>query len=362
MLNSQKYATIMKLAAPPKWGGVYPKPVLYFNKTKNKKYFILSPHCCNSRDIYKYDIQDNEYSILCSYPKEFNPNCHGQVFIPETNDLYFVCGHELVLGILNLETLKWTIKCANERDKLNINIPQVPNPHCIYIQSSTNPIHIFGTNLLNSRVPLHAELSSKSNVFIQHGIVDVEVYLSTTSVQQNVIFSNAMQKIFIFDVNWNHDIICCNIHQNQKTYEWKTFTELPCQEMGDFHVISVFNGYIIVLFEYNTPSLVEKTRVWCLDVETKHWVKLNATGIDDIYTDRYLRVIKHEHLLHVIVCREEKHWAIDLFNIIPHTLILKCKKRFDTLAYGYIRKFELNLFNNFPNDIVLLIAEFSLSV
>ena len=98
--------------SPPKLPGNHPKPIYYYDEVEKKEYLILTPHFYNKTDVYKYDIINNKYSILCSYPEGLEPNCHGTFLMPNTNKLYFYGGFRFEspkIGILDLQTLEWDV-------------------------------------------------------------------------------------------------------------------------------------------------------------------------------------------------------------------------------------------------------------
>ena len=78
----------------------YIPPPSYYNKN-GKEYLIISTHCNERRiepGIYKYNLKDNTFELLCQYSSTFKPQFHGQVFDERNSKLYLIGSNAMING------------------------------------------------------------------------------------------------------------------------------------------------------------------------------------------------------------------------------------------------------------------------
>ena len=340
---------LKQLAATPKLGGNYPKLVYYYSAQQDKEYLILTPHHMNTTCVWGYDIKENKFSILCQYPDNFGPNCHGDILIPNTNQLYFLCGHNKNVGILNLETLDWSIKNYDHDD--SINVPNdCSNPSILYIPDAEIPIHIISVECkiwtYDFRKSIFSPFKDQPPQTEWSGNCPMALYL------------NYYKKFVIFYEN-ERNALCYDMSKSTETNEWYHFCDFPPDEtMRRSHslVTTAFDGRIIILVEHQRHGKQKdrKGTFWFLDVDQKKWYKSDTTNDFDFIIPQ---MIKREHLLYVINCSTKQFYCIDLLKVIPPCLMEKCTKRIYAIINGYLSGITQR--QDIPKDIVSLISSFA---
>ena len=98
---------IISFPDPPfQWRGHSPRPVYYCDTTNNKEYFIVSPHSANDDKIWRFDIAQHKYDVVCVYPPMFQPKAHAMILIQDKHELHLfssLFGQDM-FGIFNLKT------------------------------------------------------------------------------------------------------------------------------------------------------------------------------------------------------------------------------------------------------------------
>ena len=100
-----------------------------------------------------------------------------------------------------------------------------------------------------------------------------------------------------------------------------------------------------------TQSKAELNYFWCFDVEDKKWIK---TNIENKWNN-YSQIVKDKNILHIIDTGMALHFTIDLFDVIPATLMTKFQRKCEILVSGYIAVIK---YDGIPHDIVYLVAKF----
>ena len=343
---------------PPALFGNFPKPAYHYNTKEQKEYFILTPHTNNSRNVHKYDIINNEYSILCPYPDGFYPNCHGQFIKPNTTKLYLFggFGDKPAIGILDLDTLKWTVIPGNSGfkeglfhiiDSVSIKSAEQQTILC----ADAEPSKVYRFDDKNDNFVLQHKFSQKI-----HG-----------NSNAHLLSLDYCGKLVLFHATRSGECLSCDGNSEQLK-EWNHFCNLPIKaedeenERIKFGVITVFEGRVIIALQHDHTfwddydnDKTATNYIWCYDVEDKLWIN---TNIENQWKFGLVQLVKYKNILHIINCRDRYHFTIDLFDVIPESLMKKYSGRYQILVYGYIRIKENMESNKIPNDIISLISQF----
>ena len=324
-----------------------------------------------------YDIIDNTYSVLCSYPdheisKAFLPNCHGHFLMPNTHKLYLYGGFRQrgqCIAILDLKSLEWQVLKRDDGIKYDSYDAFIqPDTVCI-LDNDLDHQHplIFCADYKPSALYKFDCIKTK---FTFQGKCNINAGYSKNC---HLLYLEYCKKLVLLNVNHQGQVLWSDINisiLSGKHYEWKDLCNIPVNvnENTQFAAVTAFDGRVIVLLQSHTEIAdyddyidqnknsdhqknIKLNYIWCFDVEDKKWIN---TNIENNWNN-YVHLVRHENIMHIINTGDAAHFTIDLFDVIPPALMKKHQQRFEILVSGFISDIK---YDAIPHEIISLIAMF----
>ena len=327
--------------------------------------------------MIRYDVQNDTYSEFVEYPKGFNPNCHGTAYIPHLEKLYFFCGYNRHFGILDLKSMEWDIKstinsaltapsnishddevqCTKSKNPQNdLNVPSITKVSSAYLPAPIDEVHLFGFNS-DCNTAQHLKWDESLHRFVVlaecgHLVRPKMVWISAHNMLMVMGGEDAVDTIY-----------CCPIDYKLERYQWREYeATLPMAPSEYMELLVVFGSILVVFCPNIGPAfseiepLSERASIWCLDLQTKQWMKSAVNPPDD---GHFHVMVGSDNCMHCIrFTADPKHYKISLMEIIPQQIRVRYLEKFLSVIRAYCHWTERTYGTaTIPKEIVNLILK-----
>ncbi len=314
----------------------FPKPC---KDTINKNCIIISTDFEEETakpGIYRYNIITNESEIIYKYTNRFKAEQHGQFINSASNKLILYGGFYNICETFNLQNNTIEITDNNLIRKCETN------PQNTFVPSKTDP-------------QIHA-IDSQCNHYIFHNTNRQTIKLKKSSELQNhdihypkILYIKSKNRLFILGSWFDNKIFSYN---NDK---WN-INKLTMPYSVNYDHYDIINGFGNVLFVFYW----EKWELFILDLINMKWYKSNNSIPNEFKSGFYSRyAIKINDSAHIIDFKNNIHFKVCLFNLIPNEIILSHRKLFHPLIIGYLKEKEKQLsLQTIPYVLKILILNY----
>lgn len=289
--------------------------------TENRKEYWLMLSGPDKREIWRYDVRNDEYCYFSQYPTthRFDPrsrNSPSQAHFILDHNLFLVGWYGTVHHVLNLSTKQWQSKKINSigRKRYNDSFQSIPGTF-----SHFSAIHNNG----RIRQFVYDQSLQQLNEIQANGFLNCGrglIYCRKLKLLINGNLESGSKKI---------QYRSCHLYDGQIQCEWnKKLPKLSLSLRSRHAEHCLVLDTIVVLATWDSSRCnysASGSQIWCLDLVTRQWfesdVKVKAVGFAS--RPRIWMVASNDHDVHFVQYHDgypPLHFKVSVVELIPKEL------------------------------------------